>query len=320
LTAGGGAPAQAWAPALDLNGLTDTELSDFLSEVVYQKVVDARQAAEFALAADAVARDPAVRAAIAAAPMGDAQVQILLSHLANRVSAPGGLLGQGAPAWLQGLRDRVSETVSRGLGLPAYGASVALLEARKQLHDLVSVFIGDVFWYLILRGTPAAPGEIPLRLLAKLQAAAANQQQRGGEPLVVLTHSMGGQLVYDAITRFLPSSPAFAGIRIDFWCATASQVGFFEEAKLFLASDPQYRTGNPAPFPGPGLGAWWNVWDSNDVLSFTARDIFLGVDDESYDSGTSLVSAHGGYLQRPSFYRAFADKLSHAARRGWRTV
>ena len=40
-------------------------------------------------------------------------------------------------------------------------------------------------------------------------------------------------------------------------------------------------------------------------------------DDEPFDSGMGLVSAHGGYLKRPSFYRRFADKLDAARAAGW---
>ncbi len=131
---------------------------------------------------------------------------------------------------------------------------------------------------------------------------------------------MGGQIVYDAVTHFLPNDPERSQIHINFWCATASQVGFFEEAKLFLARSDAYQTGNPVPFPATHLGVWWNVWDHNDFLSFTAKDIMAGVDDEPFDSGMSLLAAHGGYLQRPSFYRKLAEKLRAAGQRGWRTV
>ena len=45
-----------------------------------------------------------------------------------------------------------------------------------------------------------------------------------------------------------------------------------------------------------------------------------GVDDKPFDIGMSLLAAHGGYLQRPSFYRQCAAKLRTAAQRGWRTA
>ena len=71
-------------------------------------------------------------------------------------------------------------------------------------------------------------------------------------------------------------------------------------------------TGNPVPFPTAHLGKWWNVWDHNDVLSFTAKDIFDGVDDSSYSSGTTLLEAHGAYLSTPSFYRKMAAQITQA--------
>jgi hypothetical protein len=129
---------------------------------------------------------------------------------------------------------------------------------------------------------------------------------------------MGGQIVYDAVSHFLPGNPEFQGLKINFWCATASQVGFFEEAKLFRASSRENLPGHPVLFPDKHLGVWWNVWDHNDVISYTARDIVMSVDDEPFDSGMSLFYAHGGYLDRPSFYRLFAKKLESAKMRGWR--
>ena len=89
--------------------------------------------------------------------------------------------------------------------------------------------------------------------------------------------------------------------------------------KTFLAGNPHYKKGTRVPFPRDKLGVWWNVWDHNDFISFTGKEIFEGIDDEPFDSGMSLLAAHGGYLKRPSFYRKFADKLEQAKRNGWRT-
>ena len=69
------------------------------------------------------------------------------------------------------------------------------------------------------------------------------------------------------------------------------------------------------PFPGAHLQAWYNVWDPNDFLSYTVDGIVEGVDDASYFSGMSLLGAHSGYLQRPSFYRQFAEQLRRALAR-----
>jgi hypothetical protein len=97
-------------------------------------------------------------------------------------------------------------------------------------------------------------------------------------------------------------------------------VGLFEELKLFAASDPQFsrQSNKAAPFPDRRyLGGWWNVWDHNDFLSFTVKSIFAGVDDAEFNTGMSLIHAHSGYVERPSFYRAFADKLVAAREENW---
>lgn len=191
------------------------------------------------------------------------------------------------------------------------GAATAI---RRPLEDFVPVFIGDVMTYIASRGTADAPGPIIERALGGLEVAAFAAESRQ-EPVVVLTHSMGGQIVYDLVTHFLPRMPQHHSMRIDYWCAAASQVGFFEELGLFLESDPDRGQG-PAPLtPLPSrefLGGWWNVWDHADLLSFRAAGIFEGVDDSPFFASGSLTTDHNKYLSAPEFYRQFADRL-HAS-------
>lgn len=312
----GGAPPPAQAE-LRLSQLSREELSDFLtSAIVAADPEPSKARTERILAADAVAMDPATGAALAGAATPADEVKIALDLVRARAPAEA-LAGMGGGGFWSRLGDRVSEATRRALGLPTYAASVVAAELRKPLNDMVSIFLGDVMVYLQGRGSVPEPGPIPRLLLEKLGAARANAESRGDEPLVVLTHSMGGQLMWDAVSHFLPRNPALADLRVDFWCATASQVGFFEDAKLFIERDPAFKTGNPVPFPKANLGHWWNVWDHNDFISFTAKGIVEGVDDEAYSSGMSLVTAHGGYLERPSFFRQFAAKLEAARAGGW---
>jgi hypothetical protein len=311
----GGPPAASRPPAPRLRDLRPDELGDLLAVVIGQQVADPARRARLVLAADAVAHDPGTGAALAATPTSEAEVGVLFDRVARTAGADPGLVAMGLADWVTGARDRLGEALGRAADLPAWAVSVAAAELRPALNDLVSVFLGDVFAYLRARGDASAPGPIPRLLLEGFRRARDAQRQRGGELLVVLTHSMGGQLVYDAVTHFLPGTPDLRELKVDFWCATASQVGFFEEAKLFLAKDPQYRTGHPVPFPRANLGVWWNVWDHNDFLSYTARGIIDGLVDEAYDSGMSLLAAHGGYLKRPSFFRKLAERLAEARAR-----
>jgi hypothetical protein len=281
-------------------------------------------------AADEVAHDPRTQQ-ILAGKSPEEQIALVLKrvreaaekHAPDQPKGKGRLAAKGHAAdFFSSLWDDVTEAAEEALDrandLPGYLLSVALAELRPWLNDTVSIFLGDVFWYLRSRDDPATrPGKILSGLVEALKKAHKHKVERN-EPLVVVTHSMGGQLIWDAVTWRLPQDPEVKDIKIDFWCATASQVGFFEEAKLFAASDQAYRTGKPVPYPAGNLGAWWNVWDYNDFLSFTAKNICADVDDEAYNSGSSLLHAHGGYLARVDFFRLFASKVEQSRRKGFR--
>jgi len=191
------------------------------------------------------------------------------------------------------------------------GAATSL---RRPLEDFVPVFLGDVMTYISTRGSAESPGPIIERVLAGLDTAAFAAESRG-EPLVVLTHSMGGQIVYDLVTHFLPRMPEHRGIRIDYWCAAASQVGLFEELGLFLESAPDRGPGPAAYPPREHLGGWWNVWDHADLLSFRAEGIVDGVDDSAFFAAGSLATDHYRYLANADFYRALASRVENSLSR-----
>ncbi|MDB5730667.1 MAG: hypothetical protein JWQ03_562 [Variovorax sp.] len=277
--------------------------------------------AHAALMADDVAHDPGLQAALRGAKDAEAELALIGAALqaAGAAATPQAVTGMGFKERWQDATVRLREVFQRADDLPLYAASVGLLEARKWAHEAISLFAGDVVTYAESRSADD-PGPIVRRVMDKLRELDRQRGAGGDEPLVVVTHSMGGQIVYDLVSWFLPAQKDARPPRIDFWCATASQVGFFEEAKLFVASDRSIRAPARVPFPAQALGVWWNVWDPNDVLSFSTQGIFDGVDDGPYDSGSPLTRAHGGYLQRPSFYRRLAEKLRAAAAAGWKAA
>jgi hypothetical protein len=296
-----------------LKDLSPDDLSDLLSTVIVERITDPAPRAQMIIAADDVAHDPATPASLAQYSTVEQELEGLRVLLEKKRTGP--LVAQGTGLWSK-IVDRVGEATSRVVSAPAFTLSTVVAETREPINRLVTLFIGDVFAYINTRNDWTGPGPIPQVVLDTLDEA---KKAAPNEPLIVLTHSMGGQIVYDLATHFLPKTKS--NLRIDFWCATASQVGLFEEMKLFLESSPNYskRKGNKVPFPDQQyLGVWWNVWDHNDFISYTASPIMAGVDDESYGSGVSLIKAHGEYLLRPSFYRKFADKLAAAKKRNWR--
>jgi hypothetical protein len=313
---GGLTSGQAPSPVAStrIDQLSDADLADLIALATPTTDTDPVLRARIGIAADAVAHDPAIRQKLAAAKTLDEQLRIVAAAVQQHVERQSTLVAAGPFDFFGGIKDRVSEGFSRVLSAPGAGLTVAAGEFRGPLNDFVTRFLGDVLYYMTLRGIREAAGKIPNVLVDALVAAQTNKEARNGEPIVLLTHSMGGQIAYDVVSAFLPASPTHRQIKVDFWCATASQVGFFEELDMFLASSTDFskKTGKRTPFPGANLGHWWNIWDHNDIISFTANGIFDGVDDEEYRTGMSLAAAHGGYLERPSFYRAFADKLNAA--------
>jgi hypothetical protein len=295
-----------------LDELSDEDLGDLITVAVASKSVDGLQRARIGIAADHVAHDPALRTSLKVASSLSQQLDILSEAVQADLERQSALAGQGVMNVVRTMRDRISEGLSRIADSPGAAASLVAGEMRPKLNDFVTRFLGDVLFYMTRRGSAENPGPIPRVLIDELALAQTNKEARGGEPIVLLTHSMGGQVAYDVLSSFLPDD---GSIKVDYWCATASQVGFFEELNMFLASSPNYSkaTGRATPLPGANLAHWWNVWDRNDIISFTTKGIFAdGVDDEEYWGGTSLAAAHGGYLERPSFYRRFADKLKAA--------
>jgi hypothetical protein len=219
--------------------------------------------------------------------------------------------------WPAGRRRHIAGEGWRRLsaGLAYYlGRIVAVL--RRPQTKLTAMFLGDALHYFVQRGAPERPGPIPQRVLAALEHARAAQERRPGEPLVVFSHSLGGAIVYDVVTSFLPRQERYAGIHIDFWASLSSQIGLFEEMGLFLASDPGALDGAIAPFPDRRfLARWWNVWDPHDFLSFTVRGIIAGVDDEAFDSGLAITAAHLSCLRISSFYAVLGRKVRAATGR-----
>lgn len=323
LIAAGPATTSA-AQSLRLKTLSAEQLSDLCASVLVNEPISRFSSesdrALAIIAADEVACDQTTLLALAQCSNIQEEIATLESRIRHRYNdyksqQDNALVGQGFTQWLADFTPRLSETLNRATDAPGYVVSRLAAECRTPLNSFITNFIGDVFCYLNNRGTSEAIGEIPQRILNVLRMAHTDSVQRNNEPIVVLTHSMGGQIVYDLVTHFLPQCDQFADIKIDFWCATASQVGLFEELKLFIEKDSSYcaETNTLVPFPPrANLGHWLNVWDYNDFISYTGKPMFDGIDDEAYDSGMFLLQAHGGYLARPSFYQRFARKIQSA--------
>lgn len=266
------------------------------------------------IAAQDVALDPDVRAGVAAAVSDQEVMDILRRATEERVEQlsaeklPGAVAGGdeqpvlerlGAIDWL---KDRVGEFFDRAEGAPLRAATIPALDLlRGGLHRKLGQFLGDVFVYLNERGTKEEPGPIVTTVLDAVQSA---PRQHENEPLIVITHSMGGNILYDLLTFYAPQ------LEIDAWISVAAQVGQFEEMKLFQASVNDLGTPNKISGLKPRLKFWLNLYDPADVLAFKAAPVFADVDVElPYLTGESAFKSHGAYFKRPSLYRLIEEHL-----------
>jgi hypothetical protein len=202
----------------------------------------------------------------------------------------------------EGILDRLSEGLIRVRGaagrLIGRGATKLL---RSKVHENGALFLGDVMTYLNERGdTRERAGPIVTKVMGDIDQAVA---EAPGTPLVIIAHSMGGIIAYDVLSHFRPD------LECQLLLTVGSQVGLFEELCL-LARGKQQGCPDLAKVPAlANVQRWINVFDYNDVLGFSAKKIFDGVDDFAYSTGKGVVKAHSSYFLFPSFYRRLAARI-----------
>jgi len=268
-----------------------------------------------------ISTDPAVGASIAAAPTDQAAIDLIRHAVLRRfdqllvegdgVSLPTGVpphdrLESLGPGWVDGVRVRIGELFDRAMGVAESIDPVRAFEVLRQgMHRSISAFLGDVFVYINERADRDSPGPIVAEVLRALETRKRDPR----EPRIVITHSMGGNILYDILTYYDPT------MRVDAWISVGGQIGQFEEMKLFKASDP--RIGTPDMVGGlkPALGYWLNAYDPLDILAFRAMPIFADVDDDvPFLTGAGAIGSHGAYFRRPRFFEMMRTHLERALR------
>ncbi|MDH3295416.1 MAG: hypothetical protein OER95_13935, partial [Acidimicrobiia bacterium] len=197
---------------------------------------------------------------------------------------------------------RLREGLSRfRTAIPAATGRAAGRVVRPRIHDQAATFVGDILVYLDRAGSAGATSKILTSVGDTIEQA--SQERSAADPLVVLAHSMGGNIVYDLLSYFKPD------LDVDTLVTVGSQVGLFQELDLFAAKHPALNPpADKVPRPD-NIGRWINIYDRNDVLGFAVGRVFDGVTDFEYSTGLGFVKAHSGYFIRPSFYRRLAARL-----------
>jgi hypothetical protein len=195
--------------------------------------------------------------------------------------------------------DRINDVVPRLLSQGTLRAN------RLSLQRRLTHFLGDVFVYL-RRGER---GECIARVIGDHLASAANDRT-DDDPFILIAHSMGGNICYDLLASELRET------QVDIFVTVGSQVGYFEELKLFRSSDDNVHAGASADRvqPPKNVRSWLNVYDLNDPLAFAVEPIFAApAKDFYYSTGEHTLAAHGAYWLLPSFYVRLGNRLSEFA-------
>lgn len=208
--------------------------------------------------------------------------------------------GALSSAWSQirAAASRLKDSIGRGV------SSVAVGLARQTLQENAALFLGDILIYLKERGKKDDPGPITKTVVEAIEDAEAARTPEDPH-VIVVAHSMGGNVLYDIFSHFRPDS------QVDVLVTVGSQPAFFEELKLFIESDDQIPGAHGERVPAPsGVGHWINIFDTQDVLSFVTEPIFESTHDYSYSTGKGVLGAHTTYFLRPSFYQRLAARIS----------
>jgi hypothetical protein len=300
-----GAPTVAQQPTLRLAGIAPEHRADMIADLY----VAARSGAERDGSLRPLGSDQAARISIVASDVATELWDTVLGSDAMKLSA---LLNEmnvrltlvataGVADWFA----RSGELLGRALDLPGNVLSTFLAETRPILNSFVANFIGDVLAYTRERDVAGATGRIQTRVLDAFRRVV---RQPDGLPLVVVTHSMGGQLLFDAVSHFMNRDPELMNITVDHWITCGSQVSFFAELGQFPGVDSSIRAPRKLQRP-ERIKAWTNFYDPNDFVGFVMEPIFDGVRDVEYDTGYGLMFAHTGFFHRPSFYSQIALTL-----------
>lgn len=173
------------------------------------------------------------------------------------------------------------------------------------MNGKISLFLGDVFVYLNSRD--AKEGSAIIREVQGAFERAEQARNADDGKLIVVAHSMGGNISYDILATFAPR------IQVDLFVTVGSQVGMFEELKLFKGSDPRIMA--PARVDVPkNIKRWINVVDPNDVLAYSTENIFSNSHDTVFDNHVPVWSAHTTYFSRPSFHERMHQRILESLR------
>jgi hypothetical protein len=177
---------------------------------------------------------------------------------------------------------------------------------RPWMHHRFSLFLGDVFAYLDQRGNRGSEGDIVTIMQDAIRRAIAGKQS-ADDQVVIIAHSMGGNIAYDILSYFSPD------LKCDLFVTVGSQVGLFEELKLFRSSKNTIPSLTQKQVLKPrNVKRWLNVIDRSDFLAYSTSRIFAEVPDLEFSTETSPLGAHSMYFYRPQFHQRLRARIEES--------
>lgn len=170
---------------------------------------------------------------------------------------------------------------------------------RKIVHDRMFFFIGDAFLYFGHRGTPQSPGPIVKRIVDTMHSARQQIDPVHDPELIVISHSMGGNIACDVLSYFATDLP------VDLMITVGSQFPLFADLHMFPGLDTH---NHPIPKPA-NIKRWINIYDVNDVFGFAAHPMFSGIEDVEFTSGRFGVATHADCFKFVSLYERMAQAV-----------
>jgi hypothetical protein len=179
---------------------------------------------------------------------------------------------------------------------PGRAASLVLFQGlRDQISRKGLRFFGDVFVYL----HSGVKGDIIERVSGEILKAWA-AATKNNEPLIVVTHSFGSELLYEALTGGVDGMDQ---VVITLWASAGAQTSLFAEMALYASSNRNLPTSSQPTIGVPAqVRKWINFYDAADALSYLHKPVFGEVKDIEVREGANLKTAHGHYFLMRSFY------------------
>jgi hypothetical protein len=218
----------------------------------------------------------------------------------------------------QGLAQVASKTVSAITGAAAGALTGAVAGGAlsgvpgttlRVLRPLVTqragVFLGDAFVYLAQRGSREQPGDIIKTVIGAIEQA-EQQKTATDNRLIVIAHSMGGNIIYDLLTHYRPD------LKVDLFVTVGSQVAVFKELGLYKEDESFQSSTTPRPriAKPQNVGAWMNVFDPLDVLGFAVEAVYEDTKDFAYSNEATVLNAHTLYFLRPKFHQRLRARMA----------